>query len=48
MTQKKDAWWKPVALLMLGIAFGMDLLVWQLSGGVELSTIAQEAIRGFL
>ena len=35
MTQKKDAWWKPVALLMLVIAFGMDLLVWQLSGGVE-------------
>ena len=48
MTQKKDAWWKPVALLMLVIAFGMDLLVWQLSGGVELSTIAQEAIRGFI
>ena len=48
MTQKKDAWWKPVALLMLVIAFGMDLLVWQLSGGVEFSTIAQEAIRGFI
>lgn len=48
MTQQKDAWWKPVALLMLVIAIGMDLLVWQLSGGVEFSTIAQQAFRGFI
>ena len=48
MTQQKGNWWKPVALLMLVIAIGMDLLVWQLSGGVEFSTIAEEAIRGFI
>ena len=47
MTEERDAWWGPVALLMLVIAFGMDLLVWQLSGGVEFSLIAERIILGF-
>ena len=33
MTEKRDSWWGPVALLILLIAFSMDLLVWHLSGG---------------
>ena len=47
MTEKRDAWWGPVALLMLLIAFSMDLLVWQLSGGTEFSSIIERAILGF-
>ena len=47
MSEEKDAWWGPVALLMLLIAFGMDLLVWQLSGGVEFSFIVERVILGF-
>ncbi|HJM67981.1 MAG TPA: hypothetical protein QF716_03800 [Candidatus Thalassarchaeaceae archaeon] len=47
MTEEKDAWWGPVALLMLLIAFSMDLLVWQLSGGVEFSSIIERMILGF-
>jgi hypothetical protein len=48
MTQTKDAWWRPVGLLMLTIVIGMDLLVWQLSGGTHFSTIAEQMIRGFI
>mgnify|MGYP001242162711 FL=1 len=48
MTQTKHSWWRPVALLMLVIAIGMDLLVWQLSGGTEFSKILDEMIRGFM
>ena len=47
MTEERDAWWGPVALLMLLIAFSMDLLVWQLSGGTEFSSIMERAILGF-
>ncbi len=47
MPEERDTWWGPVALLMLVIAFGMDLLVWQLSGGVEFSLIAERIILGF-
>ena len=47
MTEEKNAWWGPVALLMLLIAFSMDLLVWQLSGGTEFSSIIERAILGF-
>jgi len=47
MTEERDAWWGPVALLMLLIAFGMDLLVWQLSGGVEFSSIVERMVLGF-
>tara|TARA_Y100001970_G_scaffold272699_1_gene369753 strand:+ start:1321 stop:1791 length:471 start_codon:yes stop_codon:yes gene_type:complete len=48
MTQSKDAWWRPVALLMLSFAIGMDLLVWQLSGGVQFSKIVEQMIDGFI
>ena len=48
MTQSKDAWWRPVALLMLVFAIGMDLLVWQLSGGVKISMIVEQVINGFI
>ena len=47
MTEERDAWWGPVALLMLLIAFSMNLLVWQLSGGTEFSSIIERAILGF-
>ena len=47
MTEKQDSWWGPVALLMLVIAFSMDLLVWQLSGGTELSLIIERLLLGF-
>ena len=47
MTEERDAWWGPVALLMLLIAFSMDLLVWQLSGGTEFSSIIERVILGF-
>ena len=47
MTEKRDSWWGPVALLMLLIAFSMDLLVWQLSGGTEFSLIIERMLLGF-
>ena len=47
MTEKRDSWWGPVALLMLLIAFSMDLLVWQLSGGTEFSLIIERMLIGF-
>ena len=47
MTEQRDAWWGPIALLMLLLAFSMDLLVWQLSGGVEISTILERLLLGF-
>ncbi|MEE3310855.1 MAG: hypothetical protein VX230_05125, partial [Candidatus Thermoplasmatota archaeon] len=47
MSEEKDAWWGPVALLMLLIAFSMDLLVWQLSGGTEFSLILDRVLLGF-
>ena len=47
MTEERDAWWGPVALLMLLIAFSMDLLVWKLSGGAEFSAIIERMILGF-
>ncbi|MDP6324891.1 MAG: hypothetical protein QF722_02465 [Candidatus Thalassarchaeaceae archaeon] len=47
MTEERDSWWGPIALLMLLIAFSMDLLVWQLSGGVEFSSIGERLILGF-
>ena len=48
MAETKDAWWGPVALLMLLIAIGMDLLVWQLSGGADISNIIEQVILGFV
>tara|TARA_B100001750_G_scaffold90577_1_gene71617 strand:- start:30 stop:500 length:471 start_codon:yes stop_codon:yes gene_type:complete len=47
MTEERDAWWGPVALLMFLIAFSMNLLVWQLSGGTEFSAIVDRMILGF-
>ncbi|MDE0707617.1 MAG: hypothetical protein OSB33_01580 [Candidatus Poseidoniales archaeon] len=47
MSEKKDAWWGPIALLMLLIAFSMNLFVWQLSGGVEFSSIIDRMVTGF-
>ena len=47
MTEERDAWWGPVALLMLLIAFSMDLLVWQRSGGTEFSSIVERVLLGF-
>ena len=47
MTEKRDSWWGPIALLMLLLAFSMDLLVWQLSGGVEFSSIIERMLLGF-
>ena len=47
MTEKRDSWWGPVALLMLLIAFSMDLLVWQLSGGTEFTLIIERMLLGF-
>lgn len=47
MTEQRESWWGPIALLMLLLAFSMDLLVWQLSGGVELSTIFERMLLGF-
>ena len=47
MTEKRDSWWGPVALLMLLLAFSMDLLVWQLSGGTEFSLITERLLLGF-
>ncbi len=45
--EERDAWWGPVALLMFLIAFSMNLLVWQLSGGTEFSLIVERMILGF-
>ena len=47
MTERRESWWGPIALLMLLLAFSMDLLVWQLSGGVELSSILERMLLGF-
>ena len=47
MTEKRDSWWGPIALLMLLLAFSMDLLVWKLSGGVEFSSIIERMLLGF-
>ena len=47
MTEQRESWWGPIALLMLLLAFSMDLLVWQLSGGVELSSILKRMLLGF-
>ena len=47
MTEQRESWWGPIALLMLLLAFSMDLLVWQLSGGVELSWILERMLLGF-
>ena len=47
MTEKRDSWWGPVALQMLLLAFSMDLLVWQLSGGTEFSLIIERMLIGF-
>jgi len=47
MTEQRESWWGPIALLMLLLAFSMDLLVWQLSGGVELSSIVERMLLGF-
>jgi|TARA_B100001146_G_scaffold221312_1_gene231503 hypothetical protein len=45
--EEREAWWGPVALLMFLIAFSMNLLVWQLSGGTEFSLIVERMILGF-
>ena len=47
MTEKRDSWWGQIAVLMLLLAFSMDLLVWQLSGGVEFSSIIERMLLGF-
>ena len=47
MTEQRESWWGPIALLMLLLAFSMDLLVWQLSGGVEVSAIIERMLLGF-
>ena len=47
MTEERESWWRPILLLMFLIAFSMDLFVWQLSGGVEFSSIVERLILGF-
>ena len=47
MTEQRESWWGPVALLMLLLAISMDLFVWQASGGVELSSIVERIMLGF-
>ncbi len=47
MTERRESWWGPIALLMLLLAFSMDLLVWQLSGGGEVSSILERMLLGF-
>ena len=39
-------WWKIIAVLMLLLFVGMDLIVWQFSGGVEISSLANDFIIG--
>ena len=45
--EERESWWGPVALSMFLIAFSMNLLVWQLSGGTEFSLIVERMILGF-
>ncbi|MBN17813.1 MAG: hypothetical protein CMB37_06635 [Euryarchaeota archaeon] len=47
MSGNKDSWWGPIGLLLFLIAIGMDLLVWNFSGGVEIYSIVQNMIIGF-
>ena len=47
MTEQRESWWGPVALLMLLLAISMDLFVWQVSGGVEFSSIVERILLGF-
>ena len=47
MTEQRESWWGPVALLMLLLAISMDLFVWQASGGVEFSSIVERIMLGF-
>ena len=39
-------WWKITAVLMLLILLGMNLLLWQLSGGVKISSVTNDFIIG--
>jgi len=47
MSEVKDSWWRPVALLLILIALSMDLLVWNFSGGIEFSSIFNQFALGF-
>jgi hypothetical protein len=47
MNEKRDSWWGPTLLLLLLIAFSMDMFVWKLSGGVEFSSVLDRMILGF-
>ncbi len=47
MSEVKDSWWRPVALLLILIALSMDLLVWNFSGGAEFSSIFNQFALGF-
>ena len=47
MTEQRESWWGPVALLMLLLAISMDLFVWQVSGGVEFSSIVERILLAF-
>ncbi len=40
-------WWKIIALLMLLLLIGMDLVVWQFSGGVNFQSLSSDLIIGF-
>ena len=46
MSEVKDSWWRPVALLLILIALSMDLLVWNFSGGTEFSSIFNQFAFG--
>ena len=47
MSEVRGSWWRPVALLLILIAFSMDLLVWHFSDGAEFSAIFNQFTLGF-
>ena len=47
MSESNDSWWGPIGLLMFLIAIGMDLLVWNFSGGGDMLLILNNIIIGF-
>ncbi len=47
MSENNDSWWGPIGLLMFLIAIGMDLLVWNFSGGADMLLILNNIIIGF-
>ncbi|MEE3082698.1 MAG: hypothetical protein VX320_01240 [Candidatus Thermoplasmatota archaeon] len=45
-SHESGPWWKITAALMLLLLLGMDLLVWQFSGGVKISSVSTDFIIG--